>query len=164
MNAELLVNVIKDCLRDGKDLEIVKNLWSEDKYTRLKWKSAKDIFEGGQQVTGLDFPNGKIGLTSKYSTRDEIKKILSSNNLNYDFFEGYKDYHFTVYPGRLKIDYVSLYKDDSEKFLRYFKLLDKEEKKDALKEILECEHDNEKATAWLSEYEAELLREVSFNN
>lgn len=165
MNAELLVNVIKDCLRDGKDLEIVKNLWSEDKYTRLKWKSAKDIFDGGQQVTGLDYPNGKIGLTSRYSTVDEIEKMLKSNGLHYETFKGgYFDYHFTVYPGKLKIDYVSVYKNDAEKFLKYFKLLNKEEKKDALQKIMECEYDNEKVNKWLNENEADLLREISFND
>ena len=156
MNAELLINVLKDYLVDGKDLEIVKNLWKEDRYTRLKWKSAKDIFSG-QQITGLDFPNGRIGLTSKYSTASEIEKMLKSNGLHYEIFKGYYDYHFTVNQGSLKIDYVSIYKDDAEKFLKYFKLLDKEEKKDVLKEILDCEYINEELTKWLSEHETDLL-------
>ncbi len=163
MNAELLINVLKDYLRDGKDLKIVKNLWKEDKYTRLQWKNAEDICSD-QQIAGLDFPNGKIGLASKYSTADEIEKILRSNGLRFETYKGCRDYHFTVYPGSLKINYVSVYKDDAEKFLRYFKLLDKEEKKDVLEEILDCEYTNEKVTEWLSEHETGLLREISFND
>ena len=163
MNAELLVNVIKDHLVDGKDLEIVKNLYSDDKYTRLKWKSAKDIFSGGQQVTGLDFPDGRIGLTSAYSTVGEIKKILESNDLHFKTYKGYYSYHFTVNPGRLKIDFLSLYQNDTDKFLNYFKLLDREEKKDVLEGILDCEYANEEVVGWLNKHEIDLLREITLN-
>ena len=162
MNAELLINVLMDYL-EAKDLEIVKNLYKGDNYVRLKWKYAKDIFSG-QQITGLDLSNGKIGLTSKYSTAKEIENILKSNDLHYDIFEDYFHYHFTVNQGKLKIDFLSLYKNDSDKFLNYFRLLNKEEKKDALKEIIDCEHNNPKVTDWLSEHETDLLREVSFND
>jgi hypothetical protein len=161
MNAELFINVLKDYL-EAKDLEIVKNLYKGDNYVRLKWKYAKDIFSG-QQITGLDFPDGKIGLTSKHSTADEIENMLKLNGLYYKSFKGY-DYHFTVDRGKLKIDFLSLYKNDSDKFMNYFRLLNKEEKKEVLKEALDCEYTNEKVTEWLSEHETDLLREISFNN
>lgn len=165
MNAELLVNVIKDCLIDGKDLEIVKNLWKEDRYTRLKWKNAKDIFSG-QAITGLDLPDGRIVISSDYPlTASEIEKMLKSNGLCYKVLESGNTYrHFYINQEKLKINYLLLYKDAAKKFINYFKLLDKEEKKDVLKEVLDCEFTNEKVTEWLSEHETDLLREISFND
>ncbi len=165
MNLELVLTMLMYHL-GKKDLELVRNLYHDDEYLRIKWKNSKDIFTG-QIVSGCYSNGDKIFLASERpSATVEIKRVLGSNNLKYKTIEGSMNYSslFFVNDGKLKIEWLSIYKSDAEKFLDHFKVLEKYEKKDVLKEVLDCEYTNEKVTEWLSEHETDLLREISFND
>lgn len=63
----------------------------------------------------------------------------------------------------VKLDYLGLYKEDTAKFIEYFRSKGVEEKKIMLKGILDSDFVNKDVVEWLDKSEPELLREVSFN-
>ncbi len=58
---------------------------------------------------------------------------------------------------------LSLYRNNSKKFIEYFSKIDKERKKDLLNVIFSCDYDNKEVIEWLNKHEQELIREVGFN-
>lgn len=87
---------------------------------------------------------------------DSLKTLQERNPINDSFLwsKGFKD---------VGMDYLRLYREDAETFIDYFRSRNPEEKKVIMKDIMECEHVNEKAINWLNENEPDLIREVSFN-
>ena len=82
---------------------------------------------------------------------------IQERNSSYDYFlwdKGFK---------AVNLDYMNLYKKDSQEFIEYFKSRKPDDKKAILKGIMNCDYTNETATKWLHENEIELLREVSMD-
>ncbi|MDP2908808.1 MAG: hypothetical protein Q8N77_03295 [Nanoarchaeota archaeon] len=81
---------------------------------------------------------------------------IPARNLAYDSLLFSKGWH-------VKLDYLGLYKEDTAKFIEYFRSKGVEEKKIMLKGILDSDFVNKDVVEWLDKSEPELLREVSFN-
>ena len=80
---------------------------------------------------------------------------VQERNSTYDLFlwnKGFKE---------VNIDYMNLYKKDSQEFIEYFKSRKPEDKKTILKGIMNCDYTNEDVANWMNENELDLIREVS---
>ena len=80
---------------------------------------------------------------------------IQERNSSYDYFlwdKGFK---------AVNLDYMNLYKKDSQEFIEYFKSRKPDDKKVILKGILNCDYTNKAVADWLDENEIELVREVS---
>lgn len=60
--------------------------------------------------------------------------------------------------------HLSLYRENPDKFIEYFKHRDVNEKKNILKSLLEYDFINEKVVDWLNENESKLVRDVGLNS
>lgn len=68
-------------------------------------------------------------------------------------------------PEKMVAYYISLYKTDAEKFIRFFqKRREQKDKKKILEGILECDFVNEKVVKYLDESWSNLVREVGLNS
>ncbi len=84
-------------------------------------------------------------------------KNASERNLANDSFlwsQGFKE---------VNLDYMNMYKKDSQKFIEYFKSKEQEDKKIILKDIMNCDYTNKDAADWLNKNELDLVREVSMD-
>jgi ribosomal protein L23 len=63
-----------------------------------------------------------------------------------------------------KINGLSLYKENSKRFITYFSKMGKDKKKDLLNVIFSCDYDNKEVIEWLNKNELDLLREAGFNS
>lgn len=61
------------------------------------------------------------------------------------------------------MDYLQLYKEDTQGFIDYFSAKEIKEKKIMLKSIMDSDFINEKVIDWLSEHETNLVREVGLD-
>ncbi len=80
---------------------------------------------------------------------------VKERDLSHDSFlwsQGFKE---------VNLDYMNMYKKDSQKFIEYFKSKEKDDKKIILKAIMDCDYTNKDAADWLNENELDLVREVS---
>ena len=86
-----------------------------------------------------------------------IKNSGMKNTANNSFLwsKGFKE---------VNLDYINIYKEDSDGFIEYFKTQDEEEKKIILKGIMNCAHTNKVVTDWLHKNEIDLVREASFSD
>ena len=90
----------------------------------------------------------------------EVVKYLScakERNLSHDSFlwsKGFKE---------IKLDYMQIYKENTDNFIEYFKSRKPDDKKTILKDIMNYDYTNKAAADWLNENEIELLREVSMD-
>lgn len=55
---------------------------------------------------------------------------------------------------------LRLYKENTDGFIKYFSNINDDEKKDALRKILDCDFENRKVDSWLDEHYLQLVREV----
>lgn len=88
-----------------------------------------------------------------------VNVINQSNVQNQD----YNHYLWMKGSKEIRLDYLKLYKEDSEGFISYYEDRHMEEKKVILKDIMECDFINDKVTEWLNQNESDLIREVSFD-
>ncbi len=82
---------------------------------------------------------------------------ISERNPSHDSFlwkKGFKD---------VDVDYMVLYKTDSESFIDYFAGRTTDEKRIILKDIMDSDFINDKVTVWLNDGYLDLMREVGFN-
>jgi len=87
----------------------------------------------------------------------EHLKSVPVKNQTYNSFlwkKGFKD---------VDVDYMVMYKTDSESFIDYFAGRTTDEKRIILKDIMDSDFVNEKVTVWLNEGYLDLMREVGFN-
>ena len=63
----------------------------------------------------------------------------------------------------INLDYMSMYKGDTDAFTGYFIKRSLEEKKAIIRDLMECDTTNEAVVNWLNQNEPDLLREVGFN-
>lgn len=87
---------------------------------------------------------------------DSLKSVPVKNSAHNSFLwkKGFKD---------VDVDYMALYKADSESFIDYFAGRTTDEKRIILKDIMDSDFVNEKVTVWLNDGYLDLMREVGFN-
>ncbi len=95
----------------------------------------------------------------KKDAQKEVISVLKNTLRNplYDHFlwsKGFEDFN---------LDLRTLYKEDSEGFIKYFKGKNVEEKKSILKDIMDYEFTNEKVAKFLNKKYLDLIREVGLN-
>lgn len=61
------------------------------------------------------------------------------------------------------LDYLALYRDSSEDFIRYFKSKDPSEQRTILSDLLNCEDTNEKVISWLDENYPHLIKDIGLD-
>ena len=84
-------------------------------------------------------------------------KALPERNIANDSFlwsRGFKE---------INRDYMQIYKENSDKFIEYFKSRKPDDKKTILKGIMNCDYTNKTVANWLDENEIDLVREVSMD-
>jgi hypothetical protein len=130
------------------------------------------------------YPGGSLipDICKNYDPIKSEPKILSTSKLgrlyhckNFESYEGMKDgclfccnwvthdggdRGYESLPEKMVAYYISLYKEDSEKFIRFFRKRKFKEQKKILESILECEFTNETIIQYLDENWSNLVREV----
>ena len=94
-----------------------------------------------------------------YQQRDIAKCLARVQNRNFsnDSFlwsKGFKE---------INLDYMEFYKNDSQRFIDYFKRRNPPNKRIILNCIMDCNYTNKQVAEWLEENEVDLLREVSMD-
>lgn len=87
---------------------------------------------------------------------DSLKTIQKRNPTHDSFLwsRGFKD---------VGMDYLKLYRENTDLFIEYFSSRGLEEKKIIMKDVMESDFVNEKVISWLNEKETALIREVGLD-
>jgi hypothetical protein len=163
---------ILDCLEENRsyinDDSVDEVVIKEKGKGTLKYnsKNAKDrTVEGKRTKMFIEKANKMYNETRRGVLRDLIekpkdKKLESLLVTDQQIKEEVED-AFNTDP---KIYGLSLYRDDTKRFIKFFSKIDKDRKKGLLNEIFSCDYENKEVIDWLNKNEQDLLREAGFNS
>ncbi|MDP2907918.1 MAG: hypothetical protein Q8O03_08320 [Nanoarchaeota archaeon] len=110
---------------------------------------------------GISCSQGRLYHCNNFESHEGMKDgcLFCCNWVSHDGED--KGYKST--PEKMITYYTSLYKEDSDKFVRFFRKRDFKEKKKILEGILECDFTNETIIKYFDENWSNLVREVGLS-
>ena len=147
-------------------MKLVLTLPQEEQNININERILKSLRDSNTltEILRNEYLKGKtfaryFNAVNEKAQKETIKslKSIQNRNLDYDLFlwnKGFKE---------VNLDYMNIYKKDSQEFIKYFKSRKPDDKKTILKGIMNCDYTNEDVANWMNENEIELLREVSMD-